>query len=194
MSSKVSLPAIKVYGATVIISHRVLKGEESKYEDWMNQISSLCKAAIGHLDWQVIKPIANLTSTYTFIIRFNSEANLNNWMNSLERNRLIQEISNSLESGDQYATRNGLDFLFSFENQLVRPPLRWKQFLVTWSAIFPLVNLVPIIVLPILRYFTPHENRIFDSFFISASIVFLMVYVIMPKYTSWIKWWLYKQP
>lgn len=121
------------------------------------------------------------------------KANLNNWMNSLERNRLIQEISNSLDRGDQYATRNGLDFLFSFENQLIKAPLRWKQFLVTWSAIFPLVNLVPIIVLPILRHITPYENRIFDSSFISASIVFLMVFVIMPKYKSWIKWWLYKQ-
>lgn len=184
---------MNVYGATAIISHRVLKGEENKYEAWLNIISEYCKAAVGHLDWQVIKPIPNLTTTYTFIIRFDSEENLNNWMNSVNRSQLIQEISNSLDNGDQYATKSGLDFLFSFENQSIQPPLRWKQFCVTFSAIFPLVNLVPIIIIPILRNLGLPENRLIDSFFISATIVFLMVFVIMPKYTSLIKTWLYKR-
>lgn len=184
---------MNVYGATSIISHRVLKGEENKYEDWLNIISEYCKAAVGHLDWQVIKPIPNLTTTYTFIIRFDSEENLNNWMNSVNRSKLIQEISNSLDNGDQYATKSGLDFLFSFENQSIKPPLRWKQFCVTFSAIFPLVNLVPIIIIPILHNLGLPENRLIDSFFISATIVFLMVFVIMPKYTSLIKTWLYKR-
>ncbi|MCT8335072.1 antibiotic biosynthesis monooxygenase [Leptospira sp. 85282-16] len=194
MEAKEKTTPINIQGATVIISHRVLIGKEKKYEEWLEVISSYCRAANGFLDWQVIKPIPNLTVTYTFIIRFNSEINLQNWMNSFQRSHLIQEISDSLESGDQYDTRNGLDFLFSFETQSIKPPLRWKQFLITWSAIFPLVNIVPIFILPALRYIIPYENRLLDSFFISACIVYLMVFVIMPKYTSLIRTWLYKRP
>ncbi|WP_208861437.1 antibiotic biosynthesis monooxygenase [Leptospira brenneri] len=139
MKKIVNSTPFEVYGATAIISHRVLKGEETKYESWLEKIAPLCKKATGHLDWQMIQPIPNLTTTYTIIIRFDSETNLNLWMNSVDRDQLINEISLILDNGDQYSTRTGLEFLFSFENQITKPPLRWKQFLVTWSAIFPLV-------------------------------------------------------
>ncbi len=35
--------------------------------------------------------------------------------------------------------RSGLDFWFTPEGAKAKLPTKWKQFLVTWSAIFPLV-------------------------------------------------------
>ena len=59
-------------GATVVITHRVRAGREADYDHWLNEIGPLCQTSPGHLDWQIIRPIAGLTTTYTVVIRFDT--------------------------------------------------------------------------------------------------------------------------
>lgn len=66
----------EVEGATVVITHRIRAGKLAEYETWLEQIAPLCKAAPGHLDWHIVRPIAGLTETYTVIIRFDTAAHL----------------------------------------------------------------------------------------------------------------------
>ncbi|WP_411824597.1 antibiotic biosynthesis monooxygenase [Leptospira sp. 'Mane'] len=183
----------KTHGATAVITHRIFPGKENDYENWLNQIAPLCKKSIGHLDWQMIRPIPTLTSTYTVIIRFDSTDHLNKWMTSVERSNLIAEIAPVLADNDSFVIQSGLDFLFPYNPRITASPLRWKQFLITWSAIFPLVNLVPLAILPPLRSLNLPQNRSFDSLIVTGTIVFLMVYLIMPIYTKSIKNWLFKR-
>jgi antibiotic biosynthesis monooxygenase (ABM) superfamily enzyme len=56
-------------GATVVITHRVRAGKHADYEAWLAEIAPLCKAAPGHLDWHLVRPVAELTETFTVIIR-----------------------------------------------------------------------------------------------------------------------------
>ena len=113
-------------------------------------------------------------------------------MESDVRKKLIEKANPLLAMGDKYIIKSGLDFLFTPEDENQKPPVRWKQYFVTWSAIYPLSIVIPFILLPLLRnlYFSP--NRFVDSFFISGIIVFIMVYLLMPSYTRLIKKWLYK--
>jgi len=179
-------------GASVVIIHQIKEGKQQEYENWLNEIGPLCRNATGHLDWQIIRPIPTLTSTYNVIIRFDSTEHLKDWMNSQERSRLIEKAIHLLDNGDNYSISSGLDFLFAPLEGKTRVPMRWKQYLATWSAIYPLSVGIPLIVLPILRKLGIPSYRFIDSLLISGTIVLLMVYLVMPYYTKLIKKWLYK--
>lgn len=179
-------------GASVVVTHHILEGKHQEYEDWLGEIGPICRRSAGNIDLQIIRPIRNLTFTYTVIIRYDTIKNLRNWMESDVRKKLIEKANPLLAMGDKYIIKSGLDFLFTPEDENQKPPVRWKQYFVTWSAIYPLSIVIPFILLPLLRnlYFSP--NRFVDSFFISGIIVFIMVYLLMPSYTRLIKKWLYK--
>jgi antibiotic biosynthesis monooxygenase (ABM) superfamily enzyme len=179
-------------GATVVITHHILDGKLKDYEKWLDEIGPLCRSSVGNIDWQIIRPIPNLTFNFTVIIRFDTIENLKNWMESKERKMLIEKANPFFAKDDKYYIKSGLDFLFLSENQNSKIPVRWKQYLVTWSAIYPLSILIPLIILPILRNLNFAQNRYLDSFFISGIVVFIMVYLLMPSYTKLIKNWLYR--
>ena len=179
-------------GASVVITHQIIKGKENEYENWLDEIGPICRSATGHLDWQIIRPIPTLTSTYTVVIRFDSTEHLKDWMYSQERSRLIEKAEPLLDKGDAYIIRSGLDFLFIPQEAKTKVPRRWKQFLVTWSAIYPLSMVIPLIVLPLLRIAEMPKYKAIDSLFISGAIVLLMVYLVMRYYTKLIHKWLYK--
>lgn len=183
---------MKDQGATVVINHQIIDGKQNQYEDWLSEIGSICRSYVGNIDWQIIRPIPNLTFDYTVIIRFDTIENLTKWMESNDRKNLIKKAQPLFSKDDKYLIKSGLDFLFTNNNENQKIPARWKQYLVTWSAIYPLSTLIPLLVLPVLKILNFPENRFINSLFISGVIVATMVYLIMPNYTKLIKKWLYK--
>lgn len=180
------------YGASVVINHHIKEGKHQQYENWLDEIGLICRSFPGNVDWQIIRPIPNITYDYTVIIRFDTTKNLKNWMDSKERKELIDKVRQFFIKDDNYYIKSGLDFLFFPENEKTKIPVRWKQYLVTWSAIFPLSIIIPLLLLPLLQKFHLGQNHYVNSFFVTGVIVMLMVYLIMPYYTKLIKKWLYK--
>jgi antibiotic biosynthesis monooxygenase (ABM) superfamily enzyme len=176
-------------GATAVITHRVRDGQHENYEQWLLKIVPLCRTYQGHLDWQVVRPIAGLSSTYTVIIRFDTHDNLQRWLDSADRKRLIEEARPFLAADDSFFTRSGLDFLFSPEG--AKPPKRWKQCLVTWAAIYPVSLFSQSVFVPVMHSIGMPENRYLRTFILTGVIVYLMVYLIMPKFTQLVRRWLY---
>ena len=177
------------YGATVVITHRVRENRLADYEEWLNEISPVARSSPGNLDWHIVRPIPGLTATYTIILRFDSEANLRGWIESPTRMRLIKKAQPLFVKGDDFFISSGLDFWFTPGGAKV--PVRWKQGLVTWSAIYPLVLGVPLILAPVLESFSFAKNRVVTTLLVTGVVVFLMVYVVMPRYTRLIKRWLF---
>lgn len=178
-------------GATVVITHRIRRDRQADYECWLDEIAPLCKASPGHLDWHIVRPIEGLTETYTVIIRFDTQAHLQQWMESTTRARLIEKVQSFFVTQDDFYISSGLDFWFTPAGAKARIPVRWKQFLATWSAIYPLVLLTPLILLPLLHRLGLPDNRYLDTLFVTGFVVFLMVYVVMPRYTRLLQRWLF---
>jgi uncharacterized protein len=178
-------------GATVVITHRVRDDKHAAYEAWLGEIAPLCQASPGHLDWHIVRPIAGLTLTYTVIIRFDTAANLTQWLQSPARTRLIEKVSPLLITGDDFFVSSGLDFWFTPGGAKAKVPVRWKQYLVTWSAIYPLVLGVPLVIRPLLQRLGAPDNPLLTTLVVTGTVVFLMVYLIMPRYTKLIKRWLF---
>jgi len=178
-------------GATVVITHRVREGRQGEYETWMDEIGPLCRSSPGNLDWQVVRPVPGLSSTYAVIVRFDTVAHLRAWTGSAVRRRLVEKVEPLLAGGDDLRVRSGLDFWFAPTEGEAKVPTRWRQALVTWSVIYPLVLGVPMVVSPALQLLGIPEHRLVKTLVVTATIVVLMVYVIMPRYTKLVRRWLH---
>lgn len=179
-------------GASVVITHRVLEDKQPLYEAWLNEIGPKCKASEGLLDLHVIRPIKGITDTYTIIIRYDTEQHLKQWMDSDARKQLIAKAQHLRVGNDDFYIKSGLDFWFAPEGAKAKIPVRWKQFLITWSAIYPLVSCLPLLLVPLLRQLGLPANHYVDVLIITAIVVWLMVYIVMPRYTKLVRNWLFK--
>ncbi len=174
-------------GATGVISHHVREGKQAGYEAWLDEIGAVCKSYPGHLDLQIVRPIKNLTTHYTIIIRFDTHEHLHAWITSQDRKDLIKKAQCFLMK-DHYQIRSGLDFWFMPENA----PKRWKQTVLTWSAIYPLGLLIPIVLTPVIQKMGLPQNHYFTYLIGSGLLVLLMAYVVMPRYTKLVQRWLFR--
>jgi antibiotic biosynthesis monooxygenase (ABM) superfamily enzyme len=100
-------------GASVVITDRVRWYRHADYERSLDQIAPRCKAAPGHLDWNLVRPTPGVTDTYAVIIRFATTEHLRNWMESSERERLREKVQALVVGADNFYTSSGLDFWFS---------------------------------------------------------------------------------
>jgi uncharacterized protein len=179
-------------GATVVITHRVRGDKHAEYERWLQEIAPLCKASPGHLDWHIVRPIPEVTETYTVIIRFDTTEHLKSWMESSERKQLIEKVQPLFVGADAFYISSGLDFWFTPAGAKARVPARWKQYVITWSAIYPLALGVPLVIVPVLREVGVPVGLPLATLASTAVVVFLMVYVVMPRYTRLVQRWLFK--
>tara|TARA_R110001599_G_scaffold221826_1_gene420504 strand:- start:1986 stop:2564 length:579 start_codon:yes stop_codon:yes gene_type:complete len=184
-----SIPETDI-GATVVITHRVSDEKHAEYEVWLDRIAPRCKAAPGNLDWHVVRPVSGLSDTYTVIIRFDTEAHLNDWMASRERGELIEEAEVLFGGPDDFYISSGLDFWFTPPGSRAKAPARWKQSLITWSAIYPLVLGIPYVVSTVFQFLGVPRYKPLTVLVTTALAVFLMTYVIMPGYTRLVRRWL----
>jgi len=179
------------HGATVVITHRIRHGMHAQYEAWLAEVAASSQAAAGLIDWQVVRPVKGITTAYTVILRFESPQRLQQWMGSAQRAAHIERVKPFLARDDEFFVRSGLDFWFSPEGAKARLPVRWKQFLLTWSAIFPLSLATSQLVLPLLHGAGLPHWRGLDGLIGSGMVVALMVYVVMPRYTRLAQRWLF---
>jgi antibiotic biosynthesis monooxygenase (ABM) superfamily enzyme len=184
-------PELSNSGAIVVISHHVKEGNEQQYEAWLNEIVPRSKTYAGHMGVHIIRPVPGASKKYTAIIRFDTHEHLLTWMHSPDRDALIEKIQPLLADDDRFHVISGMDFWFTPEGAQARLPKRWKQFLVTWSAIFPLVTLTSAAITKFIGYFSLDDNFYIKTFVITGIVVTLMVYVVMPRYTKLVARWLF---
>ncbi len=184
-------PVSHTDGAAVVITHRVRSDKHGAYERWLDEIAPLCRSSPGYLDWHIVRPIAGVTETYTVIIRFDTSEHLKHWMQSAERSRLVEKVRPLFVGADDFYISSGLDFWFTPSGAKAKLPVRWKQYLLTWSAIYPLALAVPLVVAPALRLLGVPDSLPITTLAVTAVVVFLMVYVVMPRYTRLVQRWLF---
>jgi len=173
-----------------IITHVIKAGQEQRYEDWINDILRAVSKSAGYLGREIFRP-AHGSTKYTTIVRFDSHEHLKAWADSASRRNYVESVSDLLEEGDQHEIRTGIDFWFTPEG--IKPPKRWKQFLLTLSAVYPLTLILPLVLGPLFsRVPPPLNDQIIKGLTVAASLTALLTFVIMPHYTRWVKRWLYE--
>jgi antibiotic biosynthesis monooxygenase (ABM) superfamily enzyme len=101
-------------------------------------------------------------------------------------------VCDLLEEGDRHEIRTGIDFWFTPEG--IKPPKRWKQFLLTLTAVYPLTLILPLLLGPLFSLVPPPLNdQLVKGFAVAASLTALLTFVIMPRYTRLVRHWLYEE-
>lgn len=177
--------------ATLLIQHQIKPGTESQYEAWLNEIVPVAQEFAGHLGVNIIRP-AGGAGTYTIVLRFDTHEHLQDWLSSPARKRMIEQIEPILVAGDQVDIKTGLEFWFTPATVMQKHATPFKQFLITLSVIFPLTLIVPVLWQPVFHALPWLAMSLPRSFLIAATIVFLVVYLIMPRYTRLAAKWLYR--
>jgi antibiotic biosynthesis monooxygenase (ABM) superfamily enzyme len=175
---------------TSVIRHTVRARSENRYEAWFREVTAIAQTFTGHRGVDFIRPPKG-SRTYTVVLRFDTSEHLKRWLSSDARKRLIAEIEPYLKGGDQVEVRTGLEFWFTPPDS-EQHAKTYKQFLIAWSVIFPLTIFVPWVLHPLFQTVPFLGLPGINSLLISAIIVGLMTYVIMPRYTRMAATWLYR--
>ena len=174
-----------------VIRHTVRAGSESRYEAWFREVTAIAQTFPGHGGVDLIRPPKG-SRTYIVVPHFDTSEHLERWISSDARKRFIAEIEPYLEGGDQAEIRTGLEFWFTPPDSEQKHARTYKQFLITWSVILPLTIFVPWVLHPLFRMVPFLGLPGIRNLLISATIVGLLTYVIMPRYTRMAARWLYR--
>ena len=175
---------------TLLLEHRVKPGLQGDYEAWVKDISARARTAQGYEGVSIVRPHSSHTS-YTILVRFDSHESLLVWVNSDTRKELLARAAPLLIESEGLEIHTGLEFWFTPSSARAIHARPYKQFLITLSAIYPLTVVLPWLVQPALGMVGLQGVGALQGLASTALIVFLMVYVIMPRYTRLVAKWLF---
>ena len=173
---------------TVDVSRRVQKGKEKAFEDLSAKMTEAASRFPGYLGAVLFPPCSPDDPEYRIAFKFDSQAHLDAWLASAERMRWLDEIEALLQEPSRMDVVSGLTPWFSLPGRNpVTPPRKYKMAVVSWLGLFPTVAVIfalfgePLQHLPLLPRVA----------LVTAVVIILMTYVIMPRLTRWFAFWLF---
>jgi uncharacterized protein len=129
--------------ATALVTRRVRRGRAKEFERLMADMQAAAAQFPGHMGGFLIPPEQAEQGCYRMLFAFDTEAHLQDWMQSRERQRWHRRIAEVTHAGAATRVLTGLETWFALPAaRTSRPPPRWKMAIVTWMGIFPLVLLI----------------------------------------------------
>ncbi|CAI8705148.1 Antibiotic biosynthesis monooxygenase [Pseudomonas sp. IT-P253] len=175
---------------TLVIKHRVRAGFEVPYEAWLRNIVRIAGQQEGHLGVDVMRGKNAGLDMYTCVLRFCSAEAMQRWLDSPQRQELVNQAVPMLADGDQTEVNPVKEFWFAPPTDAATPPPRWKQAVVTLLVILPHTLLVPLIWGPLLKLNAFLSSYVVATFLITLTIVVSVVYLFMPMATRVFAPWL----
>ena len=173
---------------TVAVLRHVKPGCETDFEEVISGITKAAMTFEGHLGVNIFRPINPDNPEYLIVFKFNHISNLRRWEESDIRRKWVARAENLTLGSPQIQTFTGLETWFTLPTQqAIIPPPRYKMALITWLAIFPLVNVINILFGSILNQLP----LLVRTLVLTVVLVLLMTYAIMPQMTRVFKRWLY---
>lgn len=176
---------------TVVIEHALRPGAAAAYEQWLARIIPVAGRFPGHRGVHVLRPPGG-EGKYTVTLRFDDLEAAQHWLASEQRARLLGEASPLLVREEEVRTVSGIEFWFNAPGTPERRAPLGKQFLVALSVIYPLTLLVPWLLRPLLQGLADSHLQLLAHLIDVGTVVLLMTYVVMPRYTRLVAAWLYR--
>ncbi len=173
---------------TAVASRQVKPGREREFEEWVHGILAAANKFPGYLGSEVFRPNRPEDDEYRIVFRFDRESNLHAWEISEERHRWLKRVRPLLKEEEKVSVLTGLETWFTLPSKPAEPPPpRYKMAVVTWLAVFPLMTTIFLALGSVLNGFP----LLLRSLVLTAIMVTLMTYVLMPQMTRLFSFWLY---
>jgi antibiotic biosynthesis monooxygenase (ABM) superfamily enzyme len=175
---------------SAVISTRVKPGRETEYRAWERRIATAQSKAAGLQGYRFEPPVPGVQEDYVAYLRFDSEANLEAWLESPERKRLLAEGDAFTEEFHTRIARTGFDHWFGAAGATAGGgPAAWKMNMIVLMLLYPIVFLFGYFVqTPYLgdMLHTPFSVALFCGNIVSTvSLAFLV-----PVVANRMGWWL----
>ena len=173
---------------TAVFSRRVAEGHEDEYRAVTERAAVVSRSFPGHLASTVLHTAG--TRDYQTIYTFADPHAMHDWIVSDERRELAHRLEEISEAYEQVQPLTGLETWFLLPNRsTLKPPPRWKMWLLSFVAVYPLVVLFQWLVAPPLEDLPLlARSAMFPLVLLSA-----MTFVLMPVATRVAKRWLYPE-
>lgn len=170
-----------------VVRRKAKRGCEQAYEDLVRGMLQASSHFPGYVSAAVIPPHTGTGHRqYQIVQRFATRDDLDRWDRSSERELWHERLLAVVDGGADYCPVSGLEVWFAPKVNGPEPPPRWKMTTVSWLGIFPTVAVCLGVLEPLLKSW-PFLLKIAV---ITAVVATLMSYVIMPRLSVWMSWWL----
>jgi uncharacterized protein len=173
---------------TEVIVTRVRVGLEAAFRDWSARIQRAQAEFPGYRGTYLQAP-SREQAVWTTLVRYATTGQLDAWLASAERRRLIDESAALVESWSSRRLAGAFAGWFPPE-QSGATPASWKQSMVVLLVLFPIVMLELRFLVPRLRALDP----VVATFFGNAISVWLLAWPAMPLANRALGWWLRPGP
>ena len=129
---------------SAVISTRVKPGREAEYRAWERRIAAAQSKAPGLQGYRFEPPVPGIQEDFVAILRFDSQANLQAWLDSPARKKLLEEADPLTE---EFHARMGTGFEQWFPDAAAGAPLPvWKMDMLVLLMLYPIVFLFGVFV------------------------------------------------
>ncbi|GHO46107.1 antibiotic biosynthesis monooxygenase [Ktedonospora formicarum] len=175
---------------SAVISTRVKPGQQEVFLRWYRKISAIQARFEGFQGYKLEAPIPGVQDSWVTILRFDSEAHLEAWLNSEQRQQILQEAAAFSLDTHIRKVRVGFESWFKFSGvQQQSPPPIWKVNMIVLLALYPIVFLFSTFVqTPLLI----HRGMPFwlAMFLSNTFSTILLGWVVVPALSKAFGWWL----
>lgn len=173
---------------TVVVSRRVKKGNQEEFEALSSKMTKRASRFPGYLGTAMFRPASEDDPEYRIVFKFRDRESLAAWEASNERAELLEQIESLLVQPSEREVTSGIVTWFTLPGQNpVTPPPKWKMTLVSWLALYPAVTLVFVMFGDWLAQIPLFVRTLL----VTAVVMLLMSYVLMPRMTRWFAFWLF---
>jgi uncharacterized protein len=173
---------------SAVISTRLKPGQEVAYRQWEQRIAAAQARAPGFQGYRLEPPIPGVQDDWVVILRFDTDANLQAWLESPERRKLLQEADTFTQEFRARIVRTGFDQWFPVEAGAESPPA-WKLNMVVLLFLYPIVFLFGVWVqTPLLMQRAGMPFWL--ALFIGNVVGILLLNYLVPWGSARFAWWL----
>ncbi len=174
--------------ATAVFVRRVKPGREAPYESLVREMIAASETFPGQLDATLLHEPGS--ADYTLVYSFVDQEALRAWLDSQVRQRLLRRADGLADNHLRLPSLSGLESWFSLPHQAtIKPPPRWKMWLVSLLAIYPLVVVFQAWLVPEIKTWP----LLVRSAIFPLILLTLMTYVVMPAVTRLFRRWLFSR-
>ena len=175
-------------GVTVIVTEQVPDEHRPTFEHELADVIAALVTMPGNLGVNVIRP-EKAKEPYHIIYKFDTPDHLETWRDSETHMHWCKRKSGLTFVPTSVHTLSGLETWFSLPGPMVTPPPKYKMAFVSWCAIFPIISILFLTLMPPLAtmpFPIPGAGAA-----LAAAAILLMTYLMMPLATRIFAGWLY---
>jgi antibiotic biosynthesis monooxygenase (ABM) superfamily enzyme len=174
--------------ATEVIVTDVKPGKEAEYRDWANRIDQV-ESGFPGFRGSYVQPPAQGETSWTTLLRFDTVAKLNGWLESPQRRDLLAETDDMVDRVMVHRVDTSFPGWVPRDPITGKPPSMWKTAALVLLTLFPVVMLELKFLMPYLQSI-PLSPRTFIGNAISVA---LTTWPLMPLAIRFFHAWLFPE-